>query len=295
MEDYIQDFKTYLQERKSVSANTLDSYLRDISGFIVYMNANGKKNISKCSGKDLQGYVGYLNEQGLSSATLMRNASSLRAYFSFLMSENIISLNPASNIKTEKKKKFAPRILTGEEVDLLLNQPKNTSPKGIRDKAMLELLYATGIRVSELINLNTCDININLGFIRCGEGFGERIIPLYQAAIKAIEKYMQSSRALLLHGKDEDALFVNLKGERMSRQGFWKLIKQYQQESGIETELTPNTLRHSFAVHLLENGADIADVKKLMGHADVSSTKAYANHIKKDLKHTYARVHPKAK
>lgn len=295
MDDLIKKFEDYLKEKKNASVNTVVSYIRDVTGFDRYMCSNyGNKNLSECTKENLSSYLSHLTNNGKSTATITRTIASLRAYYAFLISERIISKNPANMIKCEKKKKNLPRILTNNEVNLFLNQPKCDSFKGYRDKAMLELLYATGIRASELISLDLKDVNLELGLVKCGKENTERFIPLYSTAVSAIRNYLEMSRPFLLTNTEEAALFVNLNGDRMTRQGFWKIIKHYGEAAGISTEITPHILRHSFATHLLENGADIMSIKEMMGHSDVASTLVYAKLIKSDLKSTYIKYHPRA-
>ncbi len=294
MSDYIRDFELYLKENKCASDNTTVSYLRDVIKFNEFMYMHGISDISKCSTNDVTGYIDTLVESGKSCATITRVLASLRSFYTHLMSKQRITQNPMHNVKSVKKVKKLPRVLTNREVDLFLNQPKSDTLKGCRDKAMLEVLYATGIRVSELIALNITDVNTTLGFIRCGAGAGERIIPIYQAAVSAIDEYQKSVRPLLLSNPAEKSLFVNLNGERMTRQGFWKIIKHYQETAKITTEITPHILRHSFAAHLLENGADLNSIKEMMGHSDISSTLVYAQLIKNNLKSSYIKFHPRA-
>lgn len=294
MENYLQKFETYLQKNKKASQNTVVSYMRDIYKFNDYVLGNGIKDITRCSNKDVAKYIDELGGEGKSAATITRALASIRALYTYLFSIKAVKKNPTKDIKSEKKKKSLPRILTNKEVDLFLKQPKCDSLKGYRDKAMLEILYATGIRVSELIALDIKDISCELGFARCGEGNSERVIPLYPAAISAISDYLENARPLLIENQTERALFVNLNGERMTRQGFWKIIKQYQKSAKITTEITPHVLRHSFAAHLIQNGAEIGVVKEIMGHADISSTMLYAQLIKSNLKSTYIKFHPRA-
>jgi len=294
MENYLQNFELYLQENKKASGNTVVSYMRDLNKFNDYIFVRGVKDISRCSGKDVAAYIGELGAAGKSTATITRALASLRAFYTYLVSIKAIKKNPTRDVKSEKKKKTLPRILTDKEVDLFLKQPKCDSLKGYRDKAMLEILYATGIRVSELISLNLKDVSCELGFARCGEGNSERVIPLYPAAISAISDYLEAARPLLVENPGEKALFVNMNGERMTRQGFWKIIKQYQKSAKITTEITPHVLRHSFAAHLIQNGADIGIVKEIMGHSDISSTMLYAQLIKSNLKSAYIKFHPRA-
>ena len=294
MENYLQKFETYLQKNKNASHNTVVSYMRDIYKFSDYVFRNGIKDVTRCSNKDVAKYIDDLGGEGKSAATVTRALASIRAFYTYLLSIKAVKKNPTKDIKSEKKKKTLPRILTNKEVDLFLKQPKCDSLKGYRDKAMLELLYATGIRVSELIELDIKDVSCELGFARCGEGNSERVIPLYPAAISALSDYLENARPLLIANQAEKALFVNLNGERMTRQGFWKIIKQYQKSAKITTEITPHVLRHSFAAHLIQNGAEIGVVKEIMGHADISSTMLYAQLIKSNLKSTYIKFHPRA-
>jgi integrase/recombinase XerD len=239
-------------------------------------------------------YLQWLTGQGKSPATVSRSLASIKSLYNFLLSQERIEENPAAEIQSVKAEKKLPQILTGKEVELLLEQPKCTDMKGYRDKAMLELLYATGIRVSELISLNVSDVSLDGGFIKCTNKDKERIIPLYPAAIKALSDYMKDIRPNMIASYDETALFVNLSGERMSRQGFWKIIKHYQETAQIDKDITPHTLRHSFATHLLENGADLRSIQEMLGHSDISSTQIYAQLVKQNLKYVYNKYHPKA-
>lgn len=294
MSKHINEFKAHLQNTKSASENTVVSYIRDINKFNEYVYSIGIKTITKCTAENISGYIEYLKDLGKSNSTITRSIASLRAFYTYLQSKNIVSQNPTKSIKLEKSKKILPRILTSKEVELFLSQPKCDSLKGYRDKAMLELLYATGIRVSELIALDVNDVNTELGFIRCGSGNSERVIPLYNAAVSALAEYLALSRPLLLSNTAEKSLFLNLNGARMTRQGFWKIIKHYQETANITTDITPHVLRHSFAAHLLENGADIGIIKEMMGHSDISSTLVYAQLIKSNLKSSYIKFHPRA-
>jgi len=239
-------------------------------------------------------YVLLLREKGKSSATISRSLASIKSFFNYVISLGVRDTNPVVDIQIEKSEKKLPQILSGKEVELLLEQPKCSDPKGFRDKAMLELLYATGIRVSELINLDLDDVNLPGGFIKCTSNAKMRIIPLYPAAIKALSDYIEDVRPQMVADIDEPSLFVNISGERMSRQGFWKIIKYYQEKAQIEKEITPHTLRHSFAAHLLENGADLRSIQEMLGHSDISSTQVYAQLVKQNLKSVYHKYHPRA-
>ena len=294
MKDYIQLFENYLIKNKNSSKNTVVSYIRDITKFNEFLSANNIDDICVSTEKNVKQYIDSLIQSGRSASTISRTLASLKNFFMFMQNKKIIIVNPVKNIKGKKTEKKLPRILTGNEVELFLKQPKCDSLKGYRDKAMLELLYATGIRVSELISLNLNDINIDVGFIKCGKGSGERVIPLYSTAVTTLKGYLTDARPLLVSNKFENALFVNLCGERMTRQGFWKIIKHYQASANISTEITPHILRHSFAAHLLENGADIDFIKEVMGHSDISSTMVYTQLLKSNLKTNYIKFHPRA-
>lgn len=233
-------------------------------------------DISSTTKTTVLSYLLYLQKEGRASSTVSRTLASLRSYYLFMMQNGVVKSNPTSNLEAPHVEKKIPKILSGEEVELLLEQPKNCDNKGIRDKAMLELLYATGIRVSELINLDVSDVNVPMSFVRCKGGKKERIIPMGHQAKDAIENYINNVRKYMVKDENETALFVNCSGARLSRQGFWKLIKYYQHIAGIETDITPHTLRHSFAAHLLENGADLHSIQEMMGHADISSTQVYS-------------------
>lgn len=294
MTDFLQNFESYLKLNKKASANTISSYVRDTSKFIFFLKSNNYTIFEISDEKTILDYISYIQKEGKSVATTNRTISALKVFYCFLISTGNIASNPAAKIKSFKQKKDLPRILTVEEVDIFLSQPDSDSLKGCRDKAMLELLYATGIRVSELTSLNMKDIDTSLEFLYCKQRNSERIIPLHPTAISTTDNYIKKVRPLLINSPTEEALFVNLNGTRMTRQGFWKIIKHYQQSAGIETEITPQTLRHSFATHLLENGANLDAVKELLGHSDISSTHIYAKLIKKKSKNSYIKFHPRA-
>ena len=292
-EHCLEAFERYLREEKKASANTLSSYMRDVRQFSSYLDTQGE-SIYEAGPENLTDYVAHLRESGKSIATVSRGIASLKNLYAFLCLRRGLAQNPAIHLVTDKGEHKLPQILTSEEVDLLLKQPECVDYKGYRDKAMLELLYATGMRVSEMIDLNLDDVNLQAAVIHCKSRNKERVIPMYPAAVKALSEYLSLVRPQMIALPDETALFVNVSGERMSRQGFWKLIKQYQKKAGIEKEITPHTLRHSFAAHLLENGADIHAIQEMLGHADLSSTQVYSQLVKKQLKDIYNRAHPRA-
>lgn len=291
---YINEFQRYLTGEKHSSNNTISSYIRDINQFNLYLGTKNIQDIKDVIKNDVEKYIEWLSKNGKSTATISRSVASLKCYFGFLIKTAKVTNNPLINIETVKTVKKLPQILSNNEVELLLDQPECSDMKGYRDKAMLELLYATGIRVSELISLNKDDINLSTGLICCRSNEKERMIPLYPAAIKAIDDYINLVRHQMLALPSEMALFVNMSGERMSRQGFWKIIKHYQEKARIDKEITPHTLRHSFAAHLLENGADLRSLQEMLGHADISSTQVYTQLVKKQLKDVYNKSHPRA-
>ena len=290
----IEIFEKYLREEKKSSENTLGSYLRDIRQFGAYLDLHTDTDIVSATEDELSEYINWLKGQGKSVATVSRSIASLKCLYSYLTIRQIIAENPATKLVPDKGEHKLPQILTSQEVDLLLEQPECVDAKGFRDKAMLELLYATGIRVTELINLDITDINLAAGVIRCCTRDKERLIPMYAKAVKALSDYVTLVRPQMIALPDEPSLFVNVNGERMSRQGFWKIIKYYQKKAHIEKDITPHTLRHSFAAHLLENGADIHAIQEMLGHADISSTQVYTQLVKKQLKDVYNKAHPRA-
>ena len=294
MKDYEREFERYLTDSKGVSSNTFESYLRDVSQFIKYLDVNGFASVTDVDTAAVENYIAYCESAGKSPSTLTRILASLRCYYKFLNSINATKSNPTAGLRSRPSEKKLPEILTSKEIDLLLSQADPSDAKGCRDKAMLELLYATGIRVSELINLNVDDINYEVGVIRCAGSKGDRIIPVYSTALLAVQAYVRRVRYLTVMDDSERSLFVNMNGQRMSRQGFWKIIKQYAKRAGIRKDITPHTLRHSFAAHLLANGAQLRDIQEMLGHSDISSTQVYAQIMKNRFSNVYNKYHPKA-
>lgn len=295
MLDLIHAYENYLTKVKQASNNTVSSYMRDIRQFSEWLQHSRNTEILNANQLNISDYLAYLQEQGKSGATASRTLASLKNFYAYLVSTGFLETSPVSaDIHVDRGEKKLPQILTGKEVELLLMQPACVDPKGIRDKAMLEVMYATGIRVTELIDLNVDDVNLELGIIKCNGAKKSRAIPLYPAALRALSVYMKEVRMLMIADPLEKALFVNVGGARMSRQGFWKILKFYQAKAGIEKEITPHTLRHSFAVHLLENGADLSSLQELMGHSDISSTQMYTHMINQKLRSVYEKCHPKA-
>lgn len=287
-------YLAYLRDEKHSPSNTVQAYRRDLEKFFGYAATRDIRSFSQLNEEDVEEYKLYLNAQGLSSSSVSRSLSSLRGLFQYLLAVGLADTNPAKNVHNDKVVRKELNVLTSKEVDSLLSQPDVNDIKGIRDKAMLELLYATGIKVSELIGLDLKDLNLSVSCIHCGEGENERLIPLYPVAMKAVTTYLEKSRMILAASTDENALFVNLSGERLSRQGFWKILKSYVASAKITKDITPHTLRHSFATHLLENGADIHDIQEILGHRDLSSTQRYAQYLKDKMKNSYMKFHPRA-
>ena len=294
MMDFALQFQDYLIHTKNASANTVASYMRDIRQFIAYLERTSTATLSDIQRTDIMDYVSNLQSLEKSAATISRSMASLKNFFAFAVVRGVCEENPVHDIHLEKGERKLPQILTGKEVELLLSAPELSDMKGYRDKAMLELLYATGIRVSELISLNVDDVNLNVGFINCQSKGKSRIIPLYPAAVKALHNYILDIRPQMIASPLESSLFVNVNGERMTRQGFWKIVKYYQEKAQIDKDITPHTLRHSFAAHLLENGADLRSIQEMLGHSDISSTQIYAQVLQNNLKSVYNKYHPMA-
>lgn len=295
MSDYGKAFHDYLVS-KNVSLNTLDSYQRDVEHFLKFLEEEGVQLPEKADESVLEKYFHHLQELKRSASTITRNLASVRSFYQYLMYLGIAHSNPAKNIKLEKGSKKLPQTLTQQETERLLMQPDTSDAKGCRDRAMLELLYATGIRVSELIDLNVGDIHLNEGMLYCHTSKAERTIPVYPVAISAISDYLHRVREQIVsEAPGEPALFLNLNGKRLTRQGFWKIVKNYAHNAGITKEITPHTLRHSFALHLLENGAQLKDIQTMLGHADISSTQIYVQLLDNHVKEVYNSYHPRAK
>jgi len=295
MLDLISAYENYLTKVKQASANTVFSYMRDIRQFADWLTNLENVTVLDVTQVNISDYLMHLQNDGRSAATVSRVLASLKNFYGYLVSTGFLVETPITGqIHVDRGEKKLPQVLSSEQVDRLLAQPAAVDPKGIRDKAMLEVLYATGIRVTELIDLNVDDFNLELKSLKVGSGKKSRSIPLYPAAFRAVALYLQEVRSVLIADPQEQALFVNVGGSRMSRQGFWKILKHYQAKAGIEQEITPHTLRHSFAVHLIENGADLSSVKELMGHSDISSTQVYTHMINQKIKTVYDKCHPKA-
>jgi len=295
MESRVTEFINYLSVERGLAKNTLESYGRDLRQFQKYLADSQLEMVENSTSDTILNYLNSLQSKGRSVSTISRNLAAIKSFYQYLGREHIIEKDPAANLESPKLEKKLPRILSISEVEELLRQPNIQLPAGLRDKAMLELLYATGIRVSELTSLNVSDINLELGHIKCyGKGSKERIVPLGSIAAKCVNEYMTKGRSKLVRLYEEQSLFVNHHGKRLTRQGFWKIIKKYAMEANIARAITPYTLRHSFATHLLENGADLRSVQEMLGHADISTTQIYTQVTKNRLKEVYEKTHPRA-
>ncbi len=293
MLDYVAGYEAWLTREKCAAANTLGSYLRDVRQFSLWAEEDDLP-LTQVGQEDVKRYARHLEKKGKSNATVVRSVASLKSFYTYMFAAHFVRSNPTKGFTPSRIERKLPAILTNREVDLFLEQPNIEDSKGCRDKAMLELLYATGIRVSELIALDTQDINLSACFLRCRGKNKDRVVPLYKAAVRALTAYVNDVRPQLLDNPGETALFVNMNGERMSRQGFWKIVKSYQEKAGIHKDITPHTLRHSFAAHLLENGADLKSIQEMLGHADISATQIYTQVVNQKLRDVYAKAHPRA-
>ena len=286
-------YEEYLKKEKHASENTVSSYLRDMRQFQEAMQEQDTE-LEDVLPQDVEHYAAALTQKGKSAATVTRSLASIKSFYNCMITMKLLTANPAKGVTAAKVERKLPQILTGKEVELFLAQPDRRDRKGCRDRAMLELLYATGIRVSELIALDVTDLNLPAKVLHCTSKGRDRSIPIYPTAVRALNEYLHQVRPQLVDSPEEAALFVNMNGERMSRQGFWKLIKFYQEKAGIEKDITPHTLRHSFAAHLLENGADLRSIQEMLGHADISSTQIYSRLVNQKLKDVYRKTHPRA-
>lgn len=289
----IEAFMVYLHDVKKTSHNTEMSYKRDLNKMCGFLEEKGIKKLSQVNEEVLNSYVSFLTENQFANATISRHVAAIKGWNLFLLKEGRIEEDYAQNLKAPKIEKKVPEILKMDEVVKLLEEPKGKNPKEIRDKAMLELLYATGIRVTELITLTTSQLNMQMNYIVCNDGVKDRIIPFGLKARDALLNYLEYSRNVMISNPKSDVLFVNCSGQSMSRQGFWKLIKYYAEKAGIATDITPHTLRHSFAAHLVENGADLKSVQEMLGHSDISTTQIYANLNQNRLRDVYSKAHPR--
>lgn len=293
MEKQLKLFFEFLENEKKLSNNTLQSYKRDIKQYKEYLEANNE-HYNKATEETIKKYVKHLQEVGKKSSTISRCIASIRSFYQYELKNKKVKLDPTTNIQSPKIEKRVPSILTCKEVALLLDQPKNVDLKGIRDKAMLEFAYATGMRVTEIISLDITDVNLQEGYVVCNTGNKKRNIPLGNMSLQALKDYVEKARDILIKDETVTALFVNINGRRLTRQGFWKIIKYYKEQAHITKDITPHVLRHSFATHLLQNGADLKSIQTMLGHSDISSTQVYMQFQDEGLKNIYKKAHPRA-
>ena len=293
MEEQLNLFFGFLENDKKVSNNTLQSYKRDLKQFEKYIEKQGE-DYSKITDEEIKTYIKYMQEIGKKPSTISRGIASIRSFYQYEAKNKKIEEDPTEGIQSPKIEKRVPNVLTSNEVALLLEQPKNVDLKGTRDKAMLEFAYATGMRVTEIISLNIDDINLEQGYATCRNGKKERTVPIGNMSLKALKDYMLNARNVMIKNEDEKALFVNVNGQRLTRQGFWKIIKYYKEQAHIDKDITPHVLRHSFATHLLQNGADLKSIQTMLGHSDILSTQIYMQFQDETLKNIYKKAHPRA-
>lgn len=293
MEKQIKNFLEFLEIDKKVSKNTLQSYERDILQFDKYLS-DKKMNYSKIDQEDIKEYLNHLQEIGKKTSSISRSLASIRSFYQYESRVKKIKNNPTEGVQAPKVEKHAPNILSSQEVELLLDQPKDVDLKGTRDKAMLEFAYATGMRVTEMISLNIEDVDVENSTVVCKTANKQRVIPLGSMSLKALKEYIEDARPILVRDEEEKALFVNINGRRLTRQGFWKIVKYYKDQAHITKDITPHVLRHSFATHLLQNGADLKSIQTMLGHSDISSTQVYMQFQDDSIKNIYRKAHPRA-
>ena len=293
MDKQIKLFLEFLQNDKRLSDNTLQSYRRDILQYDDYLVHN-KINYTKVTKEEIKEYLEVLHNMNKKTSTISRNLASIRSFYQFLLKNKKIKADPTEGIQSPKIEKKAPSVLSSKEIELLLNQPNNAELKGIRDKAMLEFAYATGMRVTEIISLDLDDVDLKEGFDSCRMGNKKRVIPIGSLSLKALKEYVDNVRPILIKDEKDRALFVNINGKRLTRQGFWKIVKYYKEQAHITKDITPHVLRHSFATHLLQNGADLKAIQSMLGHSDISSTQVYMQFQEGNLKNIYKKAHPRA-
>lgn len=296
MNQLLDEFIDYLDRVKRLSKNTQESYRRDLDQYLVFLDTNKITDLALTNKTTIITYLLNLQKHGRARSTISRSLASIRGFYRFLLLNRLIEDDPTLNLEAPKQEKRPPKFLTLDEIDILLSQPCEDTNKGVRDKAMLELLYATGMRVSELISLNMDDVDLDLGYIKCSSNSKERVIPVGSIALGYLEKYIRDYRQGFIKDEKEEALFLNFYGNRLTRQGFWKIVKAYTSKAQINKVITPHTLRHSFATHLIQNGADLKSVQKMLGHSDISVTQVYANIAKKKsrINEVYKQTHPRA-
>ena len=293
MEEQLNLFFGFLENDKKVSLNTLQSYRRDLKQFEKYIEDNGKDYV-EVTNDGIKEYIEYMQEIGKKPSTISRGLASIRSFYQYEAKNKVVEKDPTEGIQSPKIEKRVPSVLTSSEVALLLDQPKDVDLKGTRDKAMLEFAYATGMRVTEIISLNIEDVNLETGYATCRNGKKERTVPMGNMSLKALKEYVLEARPTMIRDDNEKALFVNVNGQRLTRQGFWKIIKYYKDQAHIDKDITPHVLRHSFATHLLQNGADLKSIQMMLGHSDILSTQIYMQFQDESLKNVYKKAHPRA-
>ena len=293
MEEQLKLFFGFLENEKKVSANTLQSYKRDLKQFEQYLETS-EEEYKEMTDEGIKDYIKHMQEEGKKPSTISRGLASIRSFYQYEAKNKKVEKDPTEGIQSPKIEKRVPSVLTSNEVALLLDQPKNVDLKGTRDKAMLEFAYATGMRVTEIISLNVEDINLETGYATCKNGKKERTVPIGELSLKALKDYMLNARQTMIKDDNEQALFVNVNGQRLTRQGFWKIIKYYKEQAHIDKDITPHVLRHSFATHLLQNGADLKSIQTMLGHSDILSTQIYMQFQDESLKSVYRKAHPRA-
>ena len=294
MEEQLNLFFDFLENEKKVSINTLQSYKRDLKQFEKYMLEEEREDYSELTEEGIKTYLAHMQEIGKKPSTISRGLASIRTFYQYEVKNKVVEKDPTEGIQSPKIEKRVPNVLTSNEVALLLEQPKNVNLKGIRDKAMLEFAYATGMRVTEIISLNVEDINLETGYATCRNGKKERTVPIGNMSLKALKDYILNARKIMIKDEKQNALFVNVNGKRLTRQGFWKIIKYYKDQAHIDKDITPHVLRHSFATHLLQNGADLKSIQTMLGHSDILSTQVYMQFQDESLKNIYKKAHPRA-
>ena len=294
MEEQLNLFFDFLENEKKVSINTLQSYKRDLKQFEKYMLEEEREDYSELTEEGIKTYLSHMQEIGKKPSTISRGLASIRSFYQYEVKNKVVEKDPTEGIQSPKIEKRVPNVLTSNEVALLLEQPKNVNLKGIRDKAMLEFAYATGMRVTEIISLNVEDINLETGYATCRNGKKERTVPIGNMSLKALKDYILNARKIMIKDEKQNALFVNVNGKRLTRQGFWKIIKYYKDQAHIDKDITPHVLRHSFATHLLQNGADLKSIQTMLGHSDILSTQVYMQFQDESLKNIYKKAHPRA-
>lgn len=295
MENLLNDFLEYLSVERGLAKNTISAYNQDLKGYISYLRKANIESIQETQQSNIVSYLLLMQKDSKAGSTISRTCAAIKSFYKFLFREHIISSNPADNLNTPKLEHRLPKVLSAEEIKTLFCQPDMSNPLGIRDRSMLELLYATGMRISELLSLSTDSINLETGFLRCiGKGSKERIVPINSSAIKYLKLYLNDAREKILNGRESKVLYLNRLGKPMTRQGFWKILKKYSKKAGITKKITPHLFRHSFATHLLENGADLRSVQEMLGHADISTTQVYTHITRNKIKEVYDKTHPRA-